>query len=66
MDIFLIFLFAQKERHMAQKHLSKQWIYFTLGICREKKNIRETVAQDLGNDISVLNIIYGIVILFFF
>ena len=44
MDIFPIFLFALKERHMALKHLSKQWIYFTLGICR-KKNTRETGAQ---------------------
>ena len=64
MDIFLIFLYAEKERHMALKHLSKQWIYFTMVICR-KNNIRETVAQDLGNNISVLNIIF-IALLFCF
>ena len=65
MDIFLICLCAEKERHMALRYLSKLWIYFTLGISR-KKNIREIVAQDLGNNISVLNIIYSTVILFFF
>ena len=37
MDIFLIFLCAEKERHMALKHLSKQWIYLKLGIWRKKQ-----------------------------
>ena len=57
---------CRKRKTHGSKTIVKTMDIFYNGYLQKKNNIRETVAQDLGNNISVLNIIYSTVILFFF
>ena len=59
------FMCRKRKTHGSKTFVKTMDIFYN-GYLQKKNNIRETVAQDLGNNISVLNIIYSTVILFSF
>ena len=61
-----IFVCRKRKTHGSKTFGSQNNGSILQWLSAEKNNIRETVAQDLGNNISVLNIIYSTVVLFFF